>query len=86
MIASWEESYGKPRQCVKKLRHHFANKGLCSQSYSLSSGHVWMWELDSKEGKEQKNWCFQIIVLEKILQSSLDSKEIKAVHSKVNQP
>ena len=33
MIAPWKENYGKPRQRVKKQRHHFANKGLYSQSY-----------------------------------------------------
>ena len=26
----------------KKQRHYFANKGLSSQGYSFSSGHVWM--------------------------------------------
>ena len=45
-----------------------------------------MWELDDKEGWAQKNWCFQIRVLEKILQSPLDNKEIKPVNLKVNQP
>ena len=40
-IASWQQSYDKTRQCVKKQRHHFANKGLYSQCYSLSSSHVW---------------------------------------------
>ena len=45
-----------------------------------------MWELDNKEGRAQKNWCFQIRVLEKILQSPLDNKEIKPVNLKVNQP
>ena len=30
----------KPRECIKKQRHHFANKGLYSQSYSFSSSHV----------------------------------------------
>ena len=40
------KSYDKPRQCIKKQRHHFANKGLYSQSYSFSSSHVQMWELD----------------------------------------
>ena len=40
----------KPRQCIKKQRHHFANKGLYSQGYGFSSSHVWMWELDCKEG------------------------------------
>ena len=33
---------------VKKQRHHFANKGLYSQSYGLSSSNVRMWELDNK--------------------------------------
>ena len=45
-----------------------------------------MRELDSKEGREQKNWCFQIVLLEKILQSPLDCKEIQPVHPKGNQP
>ena len=35
---------------IKKQRHHFDDKGLCSQSYDFSSSHVWMWELDHKEG------------------------------------
>ena len=35
---------------TKKQRHHFANKDLSSQTYGFSSGHVWMWELDHKEG------------------------------------
>ena len=43
------ESYDKPRQHIKKQRHHFANKGAYSQSYGFSSSHVQMWELDHKE-------------------------------------
>ena len=27
MLAPWKESYDKPRQCIKKQRHYFANKG-----------------------------------------------------------
>ena len=50
MLAAWKKSYDKPRQRIKKKRCHFANKGLYSQSYGFSSGHVWMWELDHKEG------------------------------------
>ena len=52
----------------------------------LPSGHVWLWELDSKEGKVQKNWCLQTKVLEKILESPMDSKEIKPVNLKGDQP
>ena len=45
-----------------------------------------MWELDHKEGWMPKNWCFQIVVLEKTLESSLDNKGIKPIHPKGNQP
>ena len=45
-----------------------------------------MWELDHKEGWIFKNWCFVIVVLEKTLESPLDSKEIKPVNPKGNQP
>ena len=52
---------------------------------SFSSSHVWMWELDNKEGWAPKNWCFQIVVLEKTPEGPLDSKEIKPVKPKGNQ-
>ena len=45
-----------------------------------------MWELDHKEDSAPKNWCFQIVVLEKTFESPLESKEIKSVHPKGNQP
>ena len=44
----WKESYDQPRQHIEKQRHYFVNKGLSSQGYGFSSGHVWMWELDYK--------------------------------------
>ena len=62
-----------------------ANKGLSSQSYGFSRSHVWMWELDHKESWAPKNWCFWTVVLEKILESPLDCKEIKPVNPKGNQ-
>ena len=34
------ESYDKSRQCIKKQRHHFADKVSYTQSYDFSSGHV----------------------------------------------
>ena len=42
-------------------------------------------ELDHKEGWKS-NWCFWIVVIEKTLESPLDSKEIKSVNPKENQP
>ena len=46
-LAPWKESYiksqyDKPRQHIKKKRHHFADKGLYNQSYGFPSNHVWM--------------------------------------------
>ena len=45
-----------------------------------------MWELDHKEDWVLKNWCFPAVVLEKALDSPLNSKEIKPVNTKRNQP
>ena len=45
-----------------------------------------MWELNHRKGWAPKNWCFQIVVLEKTLESPLNSKEIKPVNPKGNQP
>ena len=76
----------KPRQHIKKQRHHLPNKGPYSQSYCSFSSHVPMWELDHKEGWVPKNWCFRTVVLKKTLESPLDCKEIKPGNSKGNQP
>ena len=81
-----KKSYDKPRQCIKKQRHYFADKGPSSQRYGFTSSHVWIWELDHKEDWVPKNWCFQTVVLEKILERTLDCKEIQPVHPKGNQP
>ena len=79
------KSYDQPRQHIQKQRHYFANKGPSSQGYGFSCGHLWMWELDCEEGWASKNWCFWTVVLEKILESPLDSKEIQPIHSKWDQ-
>ena len=68
-----------------KARHYFANKGLTNQGYGFSSGHVWIWELDSEESWAPKNWCFWTVVLEKTLESPSDCKEIQPVHPKGDQ-
>ena len=76
------------REHIKKQRHNFTNKDITlpsSQNYGFSRSHVWMWELDLKEGWEPKNWCFWVVVLEKTLESLLDCKEIKSVNPKGNQ-
>ena len=45
------------------------NTNPSSQRYGLSSSHVWMWQLDHKEGWAPKNWCFGNVTLEKTLES-----------------
>ena len=57
-------------------------KGLSSQGYGFSSGHVWMWEVDCEESWALKNWYFWTVVLEKTLESPLDYKEIQPIHPK----
>ena len=54
----WKKRYDQPRQHTKKQRPYFINKGPYSQSYSFSSSHVWMWELDCEESWALKKWCF----------------------------
>ena len=78
----WKKSYDKSRQ-INKQRHHFADKGLYSQSYGFSGSCVpesWTWE-----GWVLKNWCSQTVVIEKIFESHLDCKKMKPVNPKGNQ-
>ena len=71
---------------MKTQKHHLTAKGPYSQSYGFSSGHAQMSELDQKEGRASKNGCFQTVMLDKTLESPLDSKEIKTVNLEGNQP
>ena len=66
--------------------HLCLTKGPYSQSYGFCSSHVWMWQLNHKEGWAPKNGFFWTVVLEKTLLSPLDCKEIKSVNPKGNQP
>ena len=70
---------------LKKILVEYSYFGLSSQGCGFTSTHVPMWELDYKEGWMMKNLCFWTVVLDKTLESPLDSKEIKPVYSKRNQ-
>ena len=85
MLAPWKKSYDQPRQHIKKQSHYFVNKRPSSQSCGFSSSHVWLWELEYKESWALRNWCFWTVVLEKTLESPLDSKEFQPAHPKGNQ-
>ena len=89
MHAPWKKSYDKPRQHIKKQRHHFADKGLSSQIYGYYSivFTVVMYGCESwtiKKSELQRIVAFEL-VLEKTLESPLDCKEIKMVNHKGNQ-
>ena len=81
-----KKAIDKPRQCIKKQRHYFVDKGPSSQKYDFFSSCVWMWELDNTKSWVTKNWCFWTVVLEKTLESSLGCKEIKPVNTKGSHP
>ena len=63
-------SNDQPRQHIKKQRHYFANKCSSSQSFGFSSSHVWMWELDYKESRVLKYWCFWTMGFRRLLRVS----------------
>ena len=93
MFAPWEKSYDQPTQHIKKQRHYFANKCPSSQSYGfpvvMYRCEIWPIKKQSKQTNKKtapKNWCFWTVVLGKTLESPLDSKEIKPVNPKGNQP
>ena len=85
MLAPWKKSYHKPRQHITKQRYYFADKGPSSQNSGFSNSHLWMWELNHKEGWAPKNWCFWTVMLEKTLECPLDCKEIQPVYPEGNQ-
>ena len=74
-----QESLLKCKDITLPTKIHLLNSIFFSPSY------VWIWELDHKEGWEPKNLYFWKVVLENTLESPLDCKEIKSVHSKGNQ-
>ena len=84
-LAPWKKSYDKPGQRIKKWEHHFANRGVYSQSYSfpLVMYGCESWTIKKAELQRIsacKSWCWRT------LQSSLPCKKIKPVHPKRNQP
>ena len=74
------DSIWKSRDTTLPKKAHIVKAIVFPVSY------VQIWELDHKEGWALKNWCFWTVVLEKTLESPLDSKEIKPVHPKGYQP
>ena len=81
--ANIEKTYGHRR---KGRVGQTGRLGLTNIYYHFSSNHVWVWELDHKEGWAPKSWCFWAVVLEKTLESPLGSKETEPINPKENPP
>ena len=79
------DSIFKSRHITLPTKVHIAKARRFSSSHGFSSRHVWMWELDYKESRVLKNWCFWTVVLKKTLKSPLDCKEIQPVQHKGDQ-
>ena len=86
MLAPWKKSYDQPRESMLKSRDiALQTKVRLIKAMFFSSSHIWMWKLNYEESWALKNWGFWTVVLEKALESPLDSKEIQTVHPKENQ-
>ena len=77
---------------TKSLRHYWSDLACTHTNIALIINILILvlmlilkWELDYKESWALKHWCFWTVVLEKTLESPLDSKEIKPVNPKGNQ-
>ena len=84
--APWKQSYDQPRQPIKKQRITLPTKVHLVKAMVFP---VVMYGCESwtiyKENWAPGNWCFWTVVLEKILESPLDCKEVRLVHPKGNQ-
>ena len=86
ILKDWKESYEKPRQCIKKQRYQFANKGPYSQSHGFSSSHVRCESWIIKKAEHGRINAFKLWCWRRFFESPLYCKEIKPVNLKGNQP
>ena len=85
MLAAWKKSNGKPRQCIKNQRHHFADKGPSSQRYGFS---IVMYGCESWTIKKAEHWrndAFELWCWRRFLRVPWIAS-IKPVNPKGNQP
>ena len=86
MLAPWKKAMTNLDSVLKSKDITLLTKVHIVKAMVFSSSHVWMWELDHKEGWAPKNWCLWIVVLGKTVESPLEDKEIKRVNSEGNHP
>ena len=84
MLAPWEKAMTNLDSILKSRDITLQTKVHLVKAMVFPVVVLWMWELDYKESWALRNWCFLTVVLEKTLESPLDSKEIQLVHPKGN--
>ena len=84
-LTPWKVNYDKLRQCTKKQRHHFVNKGPYSQSYDFSGSHVQMWELDRKKSEQWRIDTFELWWWRRLLRVPWAAKRANQSTTKVKQ-
>ena len=84
MLASRKNIYDKPRQCIKKQRHYFANKGTSSQGYGFPVVTYGCEGWTIKKAEHRRIDAFELWCWRRLL-SPLDCKEIQPVHPKGDQ-
>ena len=85
MLAPWKKSYNKPKQSIKKQKHHFADKGLYSPSYGFSSSHVQMFESWTiKKNECQKNDAFELWYWRRLLRVTWTARSTQSVLKEIN--
>ena len=86
MLTSSKKNNDSSRQCIKKQRHTLLTKVcIVKMVFPVVMYGCESWTMQTAE-HWRPNWCFRTVVLEKTLENPLDSKEIKPVNPKGNQP
>ena len=84
MLAPWKKSNDKPRQHIKKQRHHFADKGLSSQSYGFL---VVVYGYESWTIKKAEHWrinAFELRCWGKLLRISWTARSNQSILKEIN--
>jgi len=84
MLAPWKKSYDKPRQHIKKQRHHFVDKGPSSQSYGFSSNYV---QIESWTVKKAECWkidAFELWSWRRLLRVPWTARSNQSILKEIN--
>ena len=85
MIASWQESNDKPRQCVEKQRHYSADKGPDDQGYGLPSGYVSSQSWTVKKAECQRTDAFKLWCWRRLLEIPWTARRLnQSIRKKIN--